>query len=179
MDRWTTCQPEAGLRLVLAASDRGLCRLSFDGTEPGPRDDGHPMLRSTVGQLEEYFRGKLREFRVPLDLRGTRFQVEVWQALLRIPYGETRSYAEIAEEIGNPKAVRAVGHANGSNPIAIIVPCHRVVASGGGLGGYGGGLDLKGRLLTLEAEVAASSGQPHTPLQRPVLAARFYSPRLF
>lgn len=179
MDCWTTFEPKPGLRLVLATSDRGLCRVAFDNAGLGSPADGHPVLQSAIEQLMDYFRGKLREFCVPLDLRGTRFQLDVWRVLLRIPYGETRSYAEIAEEIGNAKAVRAVGHANGSNPIAIIVPCHRVVASDGGLGGYGGGLELKRRLLALEADVAASSGEARRPVRRSALAAHLSAPRLF
>ncbi len=89
-------------------------------------------------------------FELPLDLRGTPFQRAVWEALQEIPYGETRSYAEIARRVGQPNAVRAVGAANGANPVALIVPCHRVIASGGKLGGYGGGLALKGKLLAME-----------------------------
>jgi len=105
-----------------------------------------PYLR----QLTEYFDGKRREFSIPLDLRGTPFQLACWQALLAIPYGETRSYAEIARAIGHPNAFRAVGMANNRNPIAIVVPCHRVIASGGSLCGYGGGLEVKRKLLDLE-----------------------------
>ena len=101
-------------------------------------------------QLLEYFEGKRTAFDLPLDLRGTPFQLEVWRALLAIPYGETRSYAEIARAVGRPAAVRAVGAANGANPIAIVVPCHRVIAADGSLGGYGGGLELKARLLAME-----------------------------
>jgi O-6-methylguanine DNA methyltransferase len=102
-------------------------------------------------QLGEYFRGVRKRFQVPLDLRGTRFHQDVWRALQEIPYGETRSYKEIAEAISNPKAVRAVGQANGRNPIPIVVPCHRVIRHDGGLGGFGGGLHLKEQLLALEA----------------------------
>jgi O-6-methylguanine DNA methyltransferase len=91
---------------------------------------------------------------LPLDLKGTRFQLEVWRALLRIPYAETRSYADLAREVGSPNAARAVGSANGANPVAIIVPCHRVIASGGGLGGYSAGLDCKRKLLALESATA-------------------------
>ncbi len=101
-------------------------------------------------QLDAYFAGDLSDFEVELGLRGTEFQRRVWNALLTIPYGETRSYGEIAEQIGAPGAARAVGLANGHNPIAIIVPCHRVIGAGGKLTGYGGGLDRKQTLLTLE-----------------------------
>lgn len=107
-------------------------------------------LTSAVRQLEEYFAGKRTEFDLPLDLHGTAFQREVWLALAEIPYGKTVSYAELAEMVGRPGAYRAVGQANGSNPIPIVLPCHRVVASGGGIGGYGGGLTMKRRLLALE-----------------------------
>jgi methylated-DNA-[protein]-cysteine S-methyltransferase len=103
-----------------------------------------------VDQLDEYFAGERTEFDLELDLRGTEFQRRVWNALLTIPYGETRAYGEIAEQIGAPGAARAVGLANGRNPIAIIVPCHRVIGAGGQLTGYGGGLDRKRALLELE-----------------------------
>ena len=104
----------------------------------------------TVEQLDEYFRGTRYEFDVDLDLVGTAFQKNVWEALLTIPYGETRSYAEIASQIGAPGAFRAVGLANGHNPIGIIVPCHRVIGANGSLTGYGGGLDRKRMLLGME-----------------------------
>jgi O-6-methylguanine DNA methyltransferase len=107
-------------------------------------------LRQAVDQLERYFAGERVQFTCPLDLHGTPFQLKVWNALTRIPYGETRSYAEIAREIEHPGAVRAVGAANGANPIAIIVPCHRVIGSNGSLTGYGGGLPTKAWLLALE-----------------------------
>jgi len=105
-----------------------------------------PWLR----QLEEYFLGHRQNFSLPLDLRGTDFQVKCWRALLDIPYGETRSYRDIARAIGHPQAFRAVGMSNNRNPIAIVVPCHRVIASDGSLCGYGGGLDIKRKLLDLE-----------------------------
>ena len=105
---------------------------------------------SAVDQLDAYFAGELTDFELELDLRGTEFQQRVWKALLTIPYGETRSYGEIAEQIGAPGAARAVGLANGRNPIAIVVPCHRVIGSGGSLTGYGGGLERKQTLLELE-----------------------------
>ena len=109
------------------------------------------VAAQAVAQLAEYLAGKRRRFALPLDLRGTPFQRRVWKALLRIPYGETRSYLQIAREVGNPKAARAVGMANHANPAGIIVPCHRVIASDGSLGGYAGGIQLKARLLRLEA----------------------------
>jgi len=108
---------------------------------------------AVAGELDEYFAGRLREFSVPLDLRGTPFQRQVWDLLRSIPYGETRSYSQIAHALGRPAAVRAVGGANASNPVSIVVPCHRVIGSDGKLTGYGGGLDRKEALLNLEAGV--------------------------
>lgn len=104
----------------------------------------------SVRQLEEYFDGDRKEFDLPLELSGSAFQKDVWLSLAQIPYGETVSYAELAMMVGRPTAFRAVGQANGANPIPIVLPCHRVIASGGTLGGYGGGLETKRRLLTLE-----------------------------
>lgn len=109
-----------------------------------------PVLKETVQQLEAYFMGKLTEFEIPLLERGTPFQMKVWETIARIPYGSTWSYKQLAKAVGNPNASRAVGTANGCNKIWIIVPCHRVIASGGGLGGYGGGLDVKQALLEIE-----------------------------
>lgn len=109
-------------------------------------------LQSALDELRRYLAGEPIQFSCPLDLHGTLFQIEVWKELLRIPYGETRSYSQIAKAIGRPEAVRAVGAANGANPIAIIVPCHRVIGSNGSLTGYGGGLSTKEWLLTLERE---------------------------
>ena len=106
--------------------------------------------REVVVQIREYLEGKRDGFTLPLDLRGTPFQRAVWEALRAVPYGETRTYGELARAAGHPSAVRAVGAANGANPVPLVVPCHRVVASGGRLGGYGGGLGLKRRLLALE-----------------------------
>jgi methylated-DNA-[protein]-cysteine S-methyltransferase len=108
------------------------------------------VLSRAVTQLEEYFAGKRTEFDLPLELEGTAFQKDVWMTLAEIPYGKTISYAELASMVGRPSAFRAVGQANGANPIPIVLPCHRVIASGGGIGGYGGGLDMKRRLLALE-----------------------------
>jgi methylated-DNA-[protein]-cysteine S-methyltransferase len=110
----------------------------------------HPILLETQKQLTEYFAGKRQQFDLPLDFEGTEFQQKVWQALLTIPFGETRSYRDIAEQIGNVKAVRAVGAANGKNPISIIAPCHRVVGANGKLVGFAGGLDNKDILLKIE-----------------------------
>jgi O-6-methylguanine DNA methyltransferase len=113
-------------------------------------EEGFKPNQRATKQLREYLAGKRREFELALDLRGTEFQRDVWRALCAIPYGETISYAEQARRVGRPSAPRAVGAANGANPIAIIVPCHRVVNADGKLGGYGGGLPLKKRLLALE-----------------------------
>ncbi|MBZ5629366.1 MAG: methylated-DNA--[protein]-cysteine S-methyltransferase [Acidobacteriia bacterium] len=150
---YSTWQSPIG-SLTLVASDRGLVALEFrpelrrksKATWLYSDDKLAPYRR----ELEKYFAGELRHFTMPLDLRGTEFQMRCWQALLKIPYGETRTYAEQARAIGQPKAFRAVGMANHDNPIAIVVPCHRVIASDGKLGGYGGGLPLKQKLLDLE-----------------------------
>jgi methylated-DNA-[protein]-cysteine S-methyltransferase len=127
--------------------------------EGGVRDDGVEPFDETKGQLEEYFEGRRRAFDLPLVLRGTEFQKRVWEELLRIPYGVTISYGDLARRVGNPKASRAVGLANGRNPISIIVPCHRVIGANGNLTGYGGGLWRKDALLTLEALRPVSTAQ--------------------
>jgi O-6-methylguanine DNA methyltransferase len=132
------------------ASGRGLAGWCLRCAPGAELEEAWAPLRATIAQVLGYLEGKRTVFDLPLDLRGTPFQREVWDALLRIPYGETRSYAEIAREIGRPLAVRAVGAANGANPVALVVPCHRVIASGRKLGGYGGGLELKARLLAME-----------------------------
>lgn len=113
-------------------------------------NETHPILVETERQLNEYFAGTRTRFDLPLDFQGTEFQKRVWQALLEIPYGETRSYSQIALALGNPKSVRAVGAANGRNPISIIAPCHRVIGASGALTGFAGGLEAKTLLLTLE-----------------------------
>ena len=110
------------------------------------------MLLETERQLNEYFAGKRKKFSLKFDCLGTKFQKDVWQALATIPFGETRSYGQIARQIGRPKAVRAVGAANGKNPISIVVPCHRVIGSNGKLTGFAGGLETKASLLRMEAE---------------------------
>ncbi|OBA78678.1 cysteine methyltransferase [Mycobacterium sp. 1164966.3] len=122
---------------------------TYEPNRAGWTED-HTAFTDTVEQLEAYFAGELTDFDVELDMHGTGFQRRVWQALLTIPYGQTRSYGEIAAQVGAPGAARAVGLANGHNPIAIIVPCHRVIGASGSLTGYGGGLDRKKTLLDLE-----------------------------
>jgi len=142
--------------LLLTGDGESLQGLHFStgkkarGADPRWRrsDD---TFRDVRLQIREYFGGERKTFDVPLAPQGTDFQISVWQALAKIPYGETCAYADIAKGIGNPKAVRAVGSANGNNPIAIIVPCHRVIGSDGNLTGFGGGLDSKRYLLELEA----------------------------
>ncbi|MDY0830831.1 MULTISPECIES: methylated-DNA--[protein]-cysteine S-methyltransferase [unclassified Pseudomonas] len=116
-----------------------------------------PVLRETERQLKEYFAGTRNRFELELDFAGTDFQKKVWQALLTIPFGQTRSYSQIAAQIGNPKAVRAVGAANGRNPISIVAPCHRVIGASGGLTGFAGGLEAKQYLLELEDGVQAQT----------------------
>ncbi len=160
--------------LFLAASEKGLIALEFDARLPGqqtirpnPRDlraesasvqfsDSATSLSRYTRELEQYFAGTRREFTFPLDLRGTDFQRACWRALLAIPYGETRTYADIARVVGRPQAFRAVGMANNRNPVAIVVPCHRVIASDGTLCGYGGGLDIKRKLLELEGALTTT-----------------------
>ena len=153
---YTTFESPVG-RLLLAGDSNALRRVSFKGSKrsgpPRPewKLDEAPFTEA-VRQLRAYFRGELKEFDLPLELEGTEFQRRVWNALRAIPYGETISYAQLAGRIGNPRAVRAVGLANGSNPIPIIVPCHRVIGSDGSLTGFGGGLSTKKKLLELESK---------------------------
>lgn len=148
-------------RLLLAANASGLCVLQFEeNRHPVKRhagwhaigDAAHPVLDATQAQLAEYFAGQRRVFELPLVPEGTPFQQSVWRALLAIPHGQTRSYGDIARHIEQPAAVRAVGAANGRNPIAIIVPCHRVIGANGSLIGFGGGLPVKRVLLALEGK---------------------------
>ncbi len=148
--------PVGALRLV--ASDAGLAAVLWENDDPGrvPLGDieesrNHPILLDAERQLKEYFSGERKTFTLKLDFAGTQFQRRVWSALLTIPYGETRSYRDIAGQIGSPAAVRAVGAANGKNPISIITPCHRVIGANGKLTGFAGGLEVKARLLALEA----------------------------
>jgi methylated-DNA-[protein]-cysteine S-methyltransferase len=141
--------------LLLTADEAGLRSIGFENgrrpthAHPSWRKD-ESRLRETIRQLRAYFAGKLEKFDLPLAPEGTPFQLEVWKQLCEIPYGETISYGELARRIGKPNAARAVGLANGSNPIPIVIPCHRVIGSNGKLTGYGGGLPIKEKLLALE-----------------------------
>ena len=137
--------------LTLTERDGALVRLSFGAH--GPCDPPTPLLRRATGQLNEYFAGTRQEFDLPLEPSGTEFQLACWRALSQIPYGETRSYGEQARNIGRPDRAGAIGSANGANPIAIILPCHRVIGADGSLVGFGGGLETKRRLLELEAGI--------------------------
>ncbi|WP_435225347.1 methylated-DNA--[protein]-cysteine S-methyltransferase [Streptomyces sp. Tue6028] len=142
--------------LTLVATDGVLSNLYMVGQRHRPPDEtfgdrDDSLFDEAADQLEAYFRGELKEFTLELSLRGTPFQCSVWDQLRRIPYGETRSYGDLADALGSPGASRAVGLANGKNPIGIIVPCHRVVGADGSLTGYGGGLDRKKRLLDFES----------------------------
>lgn len=136
--------------LTLASSERGLSLLHFGDTIPANARIDRSANQMFVDQLFDYFDRKLTDFAVPLDVSGTPFQLAVWRALREIPYGETRSYGDIAKSIGKPGAARAVGMANHQNPIAVIIPCHRVVGQNGSLTGYAGGLELKQKLLAIE-----------------------------
>ena len=149
-------------KLKLVASQKGLAAILWENDKPervrldcGQEDSNNAVLVEAERQLTEYFAGTRETFSMPLDFVGTDFQKSVWNALLTIPYGETRSYGEIAAQLGNEKAMRAVGAANGKNPISIIAPCHRVIGSSGKLTGFAGGLENKARLLRLEAKQQA------------------------
>ncbi|MFE3626202.1 methylated-DNA--[protein]-cysteine S-methyltransferase [Streptomyces goshikiensis] len=145
--------------LTLVASDGVLSGLYMTGQRHRPAEEsfgervaaGEEPFPAVVAQLTAYFAGELTEFTVPVRLEGTEFQRSVWEQLVRIPYGETWSYGELAARLGKPNASRAVGLANGKNPVGIIVPCHRVIGASGGMTGYGGGIDRKVRLLDFEA----------------------------
>ena len=154
--------------LTVTASSRGIRAVSWGrpdsgagATEPEQRAVEHVERART--QIEEYFRGDRQLFDVALDVQGSEFQRLVWGELARIPFGETRSYGEVAEAIGRPEAARAVGAANGRNPAPILVPCHRVVGAGGSLTGFSGGLEAKRALLAHEAEVAGGGGEGRLP----------------
>lgn len=149
-------------QLLVAASDDGLRAIEFPrNRHPVKRDDSwiegaHPLIDEAKRQLDDYFAGKRTTFDIPLAPRGTPFQLAVWQALREIPFGDSWTYGDLAHHIGQPTAVRAVGAANGRNPIPIIVPCHRVIGSDGALTGFGGGLPTKEFLLRLEGALPAS-----------------------
>ena len=152
----TMASPVGELKLI--ASDKGLAAILWENDDPKrvrltplAKDDNHPILREAERQLSAYFAGTLKAFTLALDFKGTDFQKRVWSALLTIPFGETRSYGEIARQIGKPTASRAVGAANGKNPISIIAPCHRVIGSNGALTGFAGGLAAKSLLLGIES----------------------------
>jgi len=175
--------------MLVAASDKGLVLLEFSGhrrrrpgmpeiplqlrmsaqsnpdsaglrtSPPSNAVESTDKLEPYLDQLRQYFAGERREFTLPLDLRGTEFQLRCWHALLEIGYGEIRTYAQLARAVGSPNGFRAVGAANGANPVSIIVPCHRVIASDGTLGGYGGGLEVKEKLLRLEGGWPIGTGQ--------------------
>jgi AraC family transcriptional regulator of adaptative response/methylated-DNA-[protein]-cysteine methyltransferase len=166
--RWTTFASPLG-QMLIAATDKGICRLTFDDSEASlrrlfpqaeiVRDEGG--LRELVAGALAAIERPLAAPELPIDVAGTAFQEKVWQELRKIPAGETRSYAEIAAAIGQPKAVRAVGTANGDNHVAVLIPCHRVIRSDGTLGGYAGGLNRKRKLLDAEGHRAAA---PELPL---------------
>ncbi|WP_434568217.1 methylated-DNA--[protein]-cysteine S-methyltransferase [Vibrio chagasii] len=141
--------------VTLQANEQGLLGVWFEThtTKPedlGTQEDSFPIFQSVKDQLDRYFAGEAVQFDVPIAAKGTPFQQSVWHALTTIPYGETWSYAQLADAIGNPKAVRAVGLANGKNPVSVIVPCHRVIGKNGKLTGYAGGIERKQRLLAIE-----------------------------
>ena len=146
---YTYLESPAG-RLFLARDDEGLKSLKFSAKPEAGWMENRGAFKEVIRQLESYFAGELRAFDLFLKPEGTPFQLDAWKALCTIPYGKTLSYGEQARRMGKPKAVRAVGAANGRNPISIIIPCHRVIGASGRLTGYGGGLDVKRRLLDLE-----------------------------
>jgi methylated-DNA-[protein]-cysteine S-methyltransferase len=151
--RW--CQSPVG-RLLLAGNAKSLKLVSFADGKRGVAPqrewaEDEEAFADVIEQLKQYFRGKLTEFDLHLEMEGTEFQKSVWKQLQKIPYGQTISYKQLAERVGNPQASRAVGAANGANPIPIIVPCHRVIGHDGGLTGFGGGLPFKKKLLELES----------------------------
>src|SRR5262249_34677000 len=156
MTHYTHMESPVG-QLLLAGDDEVLQRIAFvKQADSLPDAQPNRLLREATQQLKAYFAGDLKKFELPLRMEGTPFQLAVWRALQEIPYGETTSYGELARRLGKPKGARAVGLANGSNPIAIVVPCHRVIGSNGKLTGYGGGLNNKETLLALERRHAAA-----------------------
>lgn len=165
---WTYATEYPVGRLTFGVSERGLAVLAFHGVEEFRASarfadvawvESEGKTRPYFRQVEQYLKGESRDLEMPLDLRGTEFQRRCWEALVRIPCGETRSYAQMAEAVGCPRGFRAVGLANNRNPVAIVVPCHRVIETNGRLGGYGGGLAAKEWLLELEGARLAWSGK--------------------
>jgi methylated-DNA-[protein]-cysteine S-methyltransferase len=157
MNLWFSYLDSPVGKLKLVASDAGLVAVLWEDDDPkrvrlenSMQNNAHPILVLAQKELREYFAGQRNEFSVPLDVRGTRFQSQVWKALRSIPFGETRTYGQIATQLGQPTASRAVGAANGRNPISIVMPCHRVIGSSGKLTGFAGGLEAKAFLLDLE-----------------------------
>ncbi|HQI39814.1 MAG: hypothetical protein B6D44_05250 [Ignavibacteriales bacterium UTCHB2] len=151
----------SGIKIIVLASRKGIKKIFLNPKEKGPEllsstklHNDDPYLFGALNQLREYFAGERKKFNLPLDLEGTDFQKKVWKELQKIPYGKTISYKALSEKIGNVKAIRAVGKANGQNPVAIIVPCHRVIGSDGNLTGYASGLDIKEKLLLLEGAIS-------------------------
>jgi len=147
-------------RLEIKTDGKSITRIDIlKNTSVRQQNANDPLIQKTCKQLDEYFAGKRKTFNLPLEPKGTLFQQTVWKQLQEIPYGQTISYSQEAKAIGRPKACRAVGSANGKNPISIIIPCHRVIAANGGLGGYAGGLDIKMQLLDLEKKVIAQQSE--------------------
>jgi methylated-DNA-[protein]-cysteine S-methyltransferase len=162
MQHWYLNSPIG--QLLISGNERAIQSISFPqgsrarrAPEAGSVESHGGALGAAAQQLREYFEGRRTEIELPLEPRGTAFQQSVWKRLLEIPYGQTISYGELARQVGNPKAARAVGAANGANPLPIVVPCHRVIGSGGSLTGFGGGLPVKEGLLELEARVTGVS----------------------
>lgn len=171
--------PVGNIKLV--ASDKGLIAILWENDNPKrvplgecEQQPEHPILLQTEQELGEYFNGQRKTFSVPLNFRGTDFQKRVWQALLEIPYGETRTYGEQAIHLGNIKAVRAVGAANGKNPISIIAPCHRVIGASGALTGFAGGLENKALLLNLESNYSDKKNKKRYPVETIVVQGSIF-----
>ena len=164
--------------LTLVASDAGLRAILWPRLSPARagiqprlhRNPDHPVLQQTAAQLDEYFAGSRTTFDIPLDLQGTRFQLAAWRSLAQVPFGTTTSYGRQAAALGIPTAARALGAANGANPVCIVLPCHRVIGADGSLTGFGGGLPVKQWLLDHEARVLASNilSTPQWPHQQPL-----------
>lgn len=157
MPEWTAARLAPDLYLFVMAEEGALRRAAFGdsaapppGFEPGSRRDDEPVLQQARRELDEYAAGKRKRFGVPFELEGTHFQCEVWKALFEIPFGEVRTYGEVARALGRPEAARAVGAAAGRNPLPVIIPCHRLIGAGGSLTGFSAGIEVKRQLLELE-----------------------------